>query len=255
MDPLRQALSGAQHQPRPAPITRQTLLVVGAGGALGSAVLAEVLVAGRFQRVWALVAEPLASAVRGLEALPQQRLLQDGPLMIETAVIVFDRLRRSNGRDDAFVRPDLTELLPLATALRRRGVRRLMVVVPHAPASLPQALSRGLASLDEAGVVALDFEQLVLLRTPQSMAPPNAGGLVQRFAQWWLSQLSWMVPQRQQVLRLPALARSVAELAQLLPTLQPGTRVIAPETLWSWSQDPKGLSSAVAADGLSPPNS
>ena len=251
MDPLHQALSGAQHQlPQPV-VTRHTLLVVGGGGALGSAVLAEVLAAGRFLRVWALVAEPLASAIRGLEALPQQALQMDGPLPAETALIVLERQRHSNGRDDAFVQPEVADLLPLARALRQRGVRRLLVLVPHAPALLPQALSHGLASLDEAAVVALDFEHLVFLRASQSATGPASGGRLQRFAQWWLSQLSWMVPQRQQPVRAPALARSVALLAQQLPGLRPGTRVIAPETLWLWSQHPDGLGAALATEWVS----
>lgn len=248
MDPLHQALSGAQHVLRPPIATLQRLLLVGAGGVLGSAVLAEVLATGRFLQVRALVAEPLASAVKGLLPLPQQALQSDPPLQAEIAVIVFERQRHSNGRDDAFVQPQVEDLLPLAQSLHQRGVRRLLVVVPHAPALLPQALAHGLASLDETAVVALGFEHLVFLRASQSAAPMSASGRLQRFARWWLSQLSWMVPQRQQPLRATALARCVALLAQQLPTLRSGTHVVAPETLWLWSQHPEGLTAALAAE-------
>ena len=247
MDTLQQALRGAQHQ-----ATAQTLvpvlplLLLGAGGKLGSAVLAEALVAGRFLRVLALVAEPLASAVRGFEPLPLQALHAAGGLPAPAAVIVFERQRHSNGRDDAFVQPDPADLLPLARALHQRGVRRLLVVVPHAPALLPQALSHGLASLDEGAVAALGFEHLVFLRAAQTLHSRARGSLLQRFAFWWLQQLSWMVPPRQQPLRAQALARCVVDLMRGLPTLPQGTRVIAPEQLWQWTNQTGGLEAALA---------
>jgi hypothetical protein len=245
MDPLQQALRGASHTaPQPLAV-RQTLLVVGGGGVLGSAILSESLVAGRFLRVMALVAESLSSAVRGFEPWPEQALRESQPLKAEVAVIVFERARRSHGRDDVFVQPEVSDLLPLAQALHRSGIRRLLVVVPHAPALLPQALAHGLASLEEAAVVALGFEHLVWLRAAQSASRPLGLSRMQRFADWWLSQLAWMVPQRQQPVRAAALARCVAQLAQALPLMPPGTRVMAPETLWQWAQQPEGLAAAL----------
>jgi hypothetical protein len=243
MSELNQVLRGAQHGVAPPLAPLHTLLVIGAGGTLGSAVLAEALVAGRFAKVWALVAEPLASALRGFAPLHSLQAGQDWAA--DTAVIVFERQRHSNGRDAAFVQPEPSALLPLAQTLHRQGVRRLLVLVPHAPSMLPQALSQGLASLDEAAVAALGFGHLVFLRSAQN-APASRSRGIQRIADWWLSQLAWMVPQRQQSLRSAALARCVVELARQLPRARPGTRVIAPETLWLWSQNEAGLSAAVA---------
>lgn len=230
---LTEALRGAQHAPRSELAPLQRLLVVGAGGALGSAVLAEALVPGRFAEVQALVAEELTSVVRGFVPL-QAASLAHTPLPA-AAVLVFERRRHSNGRDDAFVMPEPEELLPLARTLHAGGVQRLVVVVPHAPALLPQALAQGLATLDEGAVAALGFSHLVFLRTAQAQRAEPSRGL-RRFAAWWLSQLAWMVPQRQQALRAVALARCVGELLQALPQLPGGTRVIAPETLWQWTQ-------------------
>jgi len=247
MDRLQQALRGAQHSPTlQPPVPVLPLLLLGAGGKLGSAVLAEALVAGRFLRVLALVAEPLASAVRGFEPLPLQALHAARVLPAPAAVIVFERQRHSNGRDDAFVQPDPADLLPLARTLHQRGVRRLLVVVPHAPALMPQALSHGLASLDEGAVAALGFEQLVFLRAAQTLQSGTQASLLQRFAGWWLQQLSWMVPPRQQPLRAQALARCVVDLVRGLPALPPGTRVIAPEQLWHWTNQAGGLEAALA---------
>lgn len=244
---LQQALLGARAVAPAGPQAAGALLVVGAGGALGSALLAEALVAGRFQRVQALVAGPLASTLRGLQPLPATALQGPAPLGADTAAIVFERQRHSNGRDDAFVQPAPAELLPLARALHGGGVRRLMVVVPHAPALLPQALASGLATLDEAAVAALGFEQLLFMRASQAAVAEGGGSWPQRLARWWLSQLQWMVPQRQQPVRAAALARCAVHLLRLLPAAPPGTRVLAPEVLWQAAQGEVGAEAVLAA--------
>ncbi len=257
MTDLMQALRGAQH-PSAAPLQPlRSLLVVGGGGTLGSAVLAEALAAGRFARVMALVAEPICSTVRGFVPLDAAVLARGDALAADAAVVVLERRRYSNGRDDAFSQPQVDELLPIARQLLRSGVRRLLVVVPHSPALMPQALAHGFANLDETAVAGLGFDHLVMLRAAQAQAPETTRGMA-RVAALWLAQLSWMVPQRQQALRAVALARCVVQLARLLPMATPGTRVISPEQLWQWSQNDAGLEAAIARGlglglGLVPP--
>jgi hypothetical protein len=252
MTDILQALRGSQHRPA-LPLQRLfKLLVVGGGGVLGSAVLAEALVAGRFSQVVALVAEPIRSTLRGFVPLDADTLARGDALGADAAVVVLERQRHSNGRDDAFVQPQVQELLPMAQRLQQAGVQRLIVVVPHAPALMPQALAHGFANLDEAAVAALGFEHLVMLRAAQNQAPVAVRGMA-RAAALWLAQLRWMVPQRQQALRAVALARCVMHLARLLPLAAPGARVISPEQLWLWSQNDAGLESAIAQGlGLPP---
>jgi hypothetical protein len=247
LDSLTQALRGSAHLPKPALARLQSALVVGAGGTLGSAVLAEALAGGRFQRVAAVVAGPLTSAMRGFHALPLHALDEPGPLDIELAFIVFERQRRSNGRDDAFFQPEVASLPAIAAALHARGVRRLLVIVPHAPSLLPQALKAGFASLDEGAVAALGFEQLVLARPSQDAAAVLTGNALARFAAWWLSQLRWVVPQREQPVRALTLAALVVQLARLLPQARPATRVLPQELL---SQAAQGEAEALLAAWL-----
>lgn len=228
MASLNDALRGAQRGPVSG-ARRPAALVAGAGGTLGSAVLEQALAGDRYGRVSALVTGPLTSALRGLKTATLDTL---DAAEADTAFIVFERARHANGRDEAFLRPQPQELLPLARALQRAGVRRLLVVVPHAPALLPQALKAGLATLDEADVAALSFEHLVFVRAATG---PVAGGAVRRgvgrFVDWWLSQLRWMVPQADQPLRSARLAELVVRLALRLPQARSGTRVLPPEIL------------------------
>jgi len=253
MDMLTQALRGAASARRATAARADVLLVVGGGGVLGSALLARALACARFGRVQALVAKELASALRGFEPVPQAALA--GPLKADSAVIVFERARRSNGRDEAFMQPEPQQLAELATQLRAGGVRRLMVLVPHAPALLPQALKAGLATLDEGRVAALGFEHLVFVRAAQAASGSAAGGWAQRLAAGWLSQLAWMVPQREQPVRALRLAELAVELAWRLPQATSATRVLPPELLWQAAHCADGgrlLSAWLADEPLAP---
>lgn len=234
MDRLSQALAGANHSPPPL-AKLQRVLVVGGGGTLGSALLAEALVAGRFQRVATVVTGPLTSAMRGFETLTDGAL-QRGPEGFDLAFVVFERSRHANGRDDAFLQPAPADLPALARALRAGGVAQLVVVVPHAPALLPHALKAGFASEDERLIASLGFRQLVFLRAAQAGVREAGGSALARFARWWLSQLNWMVPSAEQPVRAVKLAALVVQLARLLPAAPAATRVLPPERLWQAAQ-------------------
>jgi hypothetical protein len=253
MDRLGPALRAASGAPVPTPGLEtpaspgparlsplQPVLVLGAGGRVGSALLAEALVAGRFASVSAWVAAPLVSTMRGLVPLSEAALKAPGPIAAKVAFLVFERERFSNGRDDAFVMPQPQALPALARRLREGGVRRLVVVLPHASAMLPQALAAGLATHDEAAVAALGFEHLVLIKPAQDLAAARAGSRIERFASWWLSQLRWMIPQREQPLRAVVLARLAVMMARALPGADPGTFVVSQSLLWQLAQDADG---------------
>jgi hypothetical protein len=227
--------AGARPVVAPAAARPRIAVLAGAGGSLGSAVLEEALSQGGFAQVRVLVTEPVAAAMRGFQAstLEQLAALQPAP---DTAFVVFDRERHANGREAAFLRPRPEDLLPLARRLHGVGVRRLLVVLPHAPALLPQALRHGLATLDEQALASLHFEHLVLVRSAQSQDPADHPRGLRRLARALLSQLHWMVPEQQQPVRASKIAAFVARLARRLPSASPGTRVAPPELLWAAAQ-------------------
>lgn len=235
MSLLNEALR-AGHAPAPsaAGAGARRVLVAGGGGALGAAVLEELLAGSAFAQVAVAVTQPINAALRGFATVPADTLGTPGPE--DTAVVVFDRERHANGRELAFLRPQPEQLPALAASLRTRGVRRLLLVMPHAPATLPDALKRGLASLDEQAVAALGFEQLLIVRSAQSPHAARDGRFLQRVAHGVLAQLRLMVPQRDQPVRASKVARFVAELARALPLAADGTRVLPPEWVWEAAQ-------------------
>ena len=239
MSLLRDALRAGQAR-APATLSRPSALVVGGAGTLGAAVLERLLAGRHFSHVRVLVTQGFHAAMHGLEPLVVAPADIDtppsAPLAAETALVVFDRTRRANGREDAFVKPQPEALPTLARWLFAGGVRRLVVVLPHSMASLPQALKAGLASLNEHAVATLGFEHLVFVRPAQTPNDAPAASGLQRLADGVIAQLRFMVPQAEQPVRVQKVAAFVTELVARLPASSPGTRVAPPELVWLAAQ-------------------
>ena len=251
---LNHALRASRTTPSGDATSMTTVLVAGGGGALGSAVLHALLAGRRFRTVRVLATRALSTAMQGLEPVAVDDLVDDlgAPAAIDavplarTALIVFDRERHANGRELAFFRPAPQELVVLARWLHARGVRALVIVLPHSPANLPDALKAGLANLDEQAVSALGFEQLVFVRSAQPPSSERATQWLQRLADGMLAQMRIMVASTNQPVRAAKVAQFVAELALRLASSAPGTRVAPPELVWQASQlrDPAPLVAA-----------
>lgn len=233
---LQEALRAGHGTPARTSAKARRVLVAGGAGALGAAVLEELLASRGFAQVAVLVTQPISAALRGLSTVMAASLANHAGPGEDTALVVFDRERHANGREAAFLRPEPAALPALATALRRRGVRSLIVVMPHASATLPEALKRGLATLDEHAVATLGFDHLVFVRSAQAPAAVRAASAPQRVADWVLSQLQLMIPQRERPVRAQKVAQFVAQVALQLPRSAPGTRVAPPELVWEAGQ-------------------
>ena len=241
MPTVDDALHAARRTPpRPAVAGPRRIVVAGGGGALGAALVEQLLAGRRFAEVGVLVTRPLDTAMRGMLPLrcDAHTFALTGPpgAVADTAAIVFDRERHANGREAAFLRPAPSALPALAAALHARGARRLLVVMPHAPSGLPEALKHGLATLDEQAVSAIGFDQLLFVRSAQMPPARRGDGFAQRLAHGVLAQLRIMVPQPDQPVRAAKVARFAAELAARLPDAPPGTRVVPPEVVWQSAQ-------------------
>ncbi len=232
-----QALTSAW-RPAPAPAgTKPGLLVAGATGALGSEVLRRLAGSGRFAQAQVLAREPMSTGLAQVAIVPAGgtdiAAWPLSPAPVHTGVVMFEPPRLYHDRERALWTPEPAQLLALSQWLRRCGAQTLVVVLPHAQGSLPQALRQGLASIDEQAVAALGFERVLLLRSAQK--PPREAGrpALERLAAWMLSVLAYMIPASSMPVRPTRLAEFVEAALRVLPA---GTHVAAPELLWQAGQ-------------------
>ena len=235
-DPF-QALQAARRRPSPAPSDKGagTLLIAGATGALGQELVRRLAGTHRYDHTRVLAREPMRDGMRGIETVlvPALPIDQWPVVQADTALVLFDPPRLYYERERALWSPDPAQLPALAQWLRTCGVQTLAVVLPHAQGRLPEALKRGLASLDEHAVVALGFERVLLVRSAQKPAAQRLKHMGERLAAWMLSICRFMVPSSEQ----PVRASKVAELVDVaLRIAPPGVHVAAPEVVWQASQ-------------------
>ncbi len=248
-----QALQGALHAGPPPPPAEPALLL-GAGGWLGSALLAQLLQSGH-GRVGTWVERAMGSTHRGVIGQDWAQISQpDGPWQGSCAYLVLERGGLTGQRDAVFGVPRPEDLLARAQALRAAGVRRLVLVLPHLPGSLPEALHHGFADQGEQALSGLGFEQLLLVRSSREAlgSPPGRGWLERLMALWW-AQLSWMLPANEKPLRSVMLARVVVAAARLLRK-EPGSLFILTQRQASAAaHEPLGLEAGLRRHWLGQP--
>jgi hypothetical protein len=232
-----QALQAAL-QPDAVAKNKPDLLIAGAAGVLGQAVVQRLVGTHRFAHTQVLIREPMQQGMRMLSLhqisgeIAQWSLPQLRP---NVAVVMFEPPRTFYERERALWTPTPQELPALAAWLHQAGVRSLAVVMPHAQGTLPDALKQGLANLDEHAVARLGFERLIFLRSAQKPGVVAASHALQALAHWMISIFKYMVPSHEQ----PVRASKVAQMLDaLLLHAAPGIHVIGPEQVWAWAQLP-----------------
>lgn len=230
----------AQRRAPPTPPRRPRLLIAGASGMLGSEVAQRLIGARAWAPVTVLTREPMQTALAGMRALDVSRwgdAVGQWPTpeeaQAEVAVVMFEPPRLYHGRERALWTPEPTQLTALSRWLHGAGVRELAVLIPHTAGRLPDALQRGLASLDEAEVARLDFRSLLWFRTAQAGARGAPLPLLPRLAHWMLGIFKYMIPEAQRPLRAAPLAVVVDAALRLSP---PGVHVIGPALLHAAAQ-------------------
>jgi len=233
-DPL-QALQAANRAMPSTGAGEGTLLIAGATGALGQELVRRLAGRHRFDHTRVLAREPIRDGLRGVETLlaPVAEIAQWPLAAADTALVLFEPPRLYYDRERALWTPEPAQLPALARWLRACGVRTLAIVQPHDQGRLPEALKRGLASLDEEAVVALGFERVIIVRSARKPAAARFANPAERLAAWMLSIARFMVPTSEQ----PVRATKVAELVDVaLRIAPPGVHVAAPELVWQAAQ-------------------
>lgn len=235
-----QVLHAAQ-RPLAEAAPRPRLLIAGATGALGAEVVRRLAGSSRFDQTQLLAREAIRD---GLRAVRTTVVSGDSPqawpaAAADVAVVLFDPPRLFHDRERALWTPVPQQLPVLAAWLRASGVGTLAVVLPHAPGRLPEALKRGLATLDEQAVSAMGFRRLLILRSARKPGAATPASLPVRVSNGMLGILRYMVPSREQPVRAASVAELLAHALRLAP---PGIHVAAPEVVWQAAQgDAEGV--------------
>jgi hypothetical protein len=225
---------------RALPVTKSQpdLLIAGATGALGNAVMQRLVGTHRFAHTQVLTREPIAQGMRLVSLLQVAEDIQDWPQPAQrsdVALVMFEPPRMYYERERALWTPAPEQLPELAAWFKSCGVNTLAIVLPHAQGSLPESLRRGLASLDEQALAALGFDRLIILRSAQKPVASNVTHPLGKLAQWMLGIFAFMVPATEQPVRPSKLAELVDALLQHAPL---GISIVAQEQAWAWAQLP-----------------
>lgn len=215
--------------------------MAGATGTLGNEVLRRMVGMQAHPRVVVLAREAMTPALRPVSVMvvPPDKTVGDWPVtQAGIGLVMFDPPRLYYDRERALWTPEPGDLPALAQWMRRCGVRRLGIVLPHAQGRLPDALKRGLASLDEQAVAAMGFDSVLIVRSARkAAATPSGASFLEKTAAWMLSIAGFMIPASEQPVRAAKVAEFVDKALQLMP---PGTHVAAPELVWQAAQGDVG---------------
>jgi hypothetical protein len=226
----------AMHRRAAQPETQPDLLIAGATGALGNAVMQRLVGTHRFAHTRVLAREPMSQGMRLVSLLQVAGEIKDWPqplLRSSVALVMFEPPRMYHERERALWTPLPEQLPALAAWLKRSGVTTLAIALPHAQGSLPEALKRGLASLNEQALAAIGFERLIILRSAQKPVAQLVRHPLEKLAQWMLGIVNFMVPDSEQPVRPTRLAELMDALLQHAPL---GISIVAQEQAWAWAQ-------------------
>jgi hypothetical protein len=233
-----QALQAAVHTLAPK-TSKPDLLIAGATGVLGNAVMQRLVGTHRYEHTLLLAREPMQQGMRTVSLLQVDGEVAQWPALAQTcefAVVMFEPPRMFYERERAMWTPQPEQLLALASWLKTGGAQTLAIVLPHAQGTLPEALKQGLASLNEHAIASLGFERLIIVRSAQQISQTKAAHPLQALANWMMGIVKYMIPSQEQPVRASKLAELVDVLLQMLP---PGIHVVGPEQVWLLSQLPQ----------------
>lgn len=205
--------------------TVRRLLVAGAVGRLGEALLNESLARGGYDEVVALAdgAATMSLGVRGLVLAPLDALPPlDDVCIAQTMDPDAPGARSFHGRDAPFALVEPAAMARIATAASRAGARRLLVVHPLSAWQQMSGLHLGLTGDAELELARLPFDGVTVVR-PVATASTPGGGLVQRVAGVYLSLQMLMLPRSLPTLTSAQVARVAVDL---LGEPAPGVRIL-----------------------------
>jgi len=209
LDPDVAMRASARPGPRATSGQPRRLLIAGAVGRLGDALLAEALSRGGYDEVVALADgdATMSFGVRGLVLSPLKQLPPlDCVCIAQTIDPQAPDARSFHGRDAPFAMVTRDSMLRIAEAACAAGARRLVVVDPLPVWQQLSTLHLGLSNESELQISALPFDGVTVLR-PLAQGGPVVGNWLQRIAHLYLSLQFLMVPRSMPTLTSAQVAR------------------------------------------------
>jgi uncharacterized protein YbjT (DUF2867 family) len=201
------------------------LLIAGAVGRLGDALLAEALSRGGYDEVVALAEgdATMSFGVRGLVLSPLAMLPPlDSVCIAQTIDPQAPDARSFHGRDAPFAMVTRDSMLRIAEVACAAGARRLALVDPLPLWQQLSPLHLGLSNETELQIAGLPFDGVTVLR-PLAQGGPAVGSWLQRIAHVYLSLQFLMVPTSMPTLTSAQVARVAIDA---LRTDESGIRVL-----------------------------
>ena len=200
------------------------VLVAGAVGWLGEALLSDVLARGGHRDVVALADgdATMSLGVRGLSLAPLHALPPLDAVVVAQSDPDVPGARSFHGRDAPFALVDTASMYRTAAAAAAAGARRLVLVHPLPVWQQLSALHLGLSGEAELRIAQLPFDSVAVLR-PLAQGSGAAGGWLQRVANVYLSLQFLMVPRSLPTLTSAQIARVAVDL---LTHPEPGVRIL-----------------------------
>ncbi len=225
LDPEFAMRTAASDVPRANRGQPRRLLIAGAVGRLGDALLAEALSRGGYDEVVALADgdATMSLGVRGLTLAPASMLPRlDSVCIAQTLDPQSPDARSFHGRDAPFAMVTRDSMLRIAEAACAAGARRLVLVDPLPVWQQLSQLHLGLSNETELQIAGLPFNGVTVLR-PLAQGGPVVGSWLQRIAHLYLSLQFLMAPRSMPTLTTAQVARVAIDA---LRTDESGIRVL-----------------------------
>lgn len=239
VDPVAALRAASAPGPAPARTGVRRLLVAGAVGRLGEALLNDALARGGYEEVVALADGDAAMSlgVRGLSLAPLERLPPLADVCVAQTVDPDAPGARSfHGRDAPFALVSPDDMPRIARAAADAGARRLVLVHPMPAWQQMSGLHLGLTGEAELAIAGLPFEGVTVMR-PAAPSAVAGGGLLQRVAGVYLSLQMLMMPKSVPTLTSAQVARVAVDL---LRDGETGVRILGPAQIGSLAPPPRG---------------
>lgn len=218
-----------------AAVNRPVLLLAGATGATGAAVVRRLAGHSTFRHTVILAREPVRELMRSmtLHVVAEIPDVRWPKVPADVAIVMFDPPRLYHRREQSLWTPQPAQVPELCQWLRECGVTTLAIVQPHDTGRLPAALQQGFLNLDEQSITTLGFARVLIIRSARDREADAALGFFPKTANMVLRALAHMIPAGDRPVRPATVADVVATALRFAPI---GVHILSSKVLHEAAQ-------------------